>query len=161
MYVSFGSVNFDLTDAKNMKGYIDGSIVNHGFDFTEEIIKDFSEKWEFVGTTAVQDIIRNLDYMYENAPGEPEFIFLLGSETEYDGDNAEFANHAKRHSEVNRCIEQYAEGRDRIKLINFTDFISSQDDYEDCINHFSRNVYYNLATEIVAHINAVAGRRRK
>jgi FkbH-like protein len=161
MYVSFGSVNFDLTDAKNMKGYIDGSIVNHGFDFTEEIIKDFFEKWEFVGTTAVQDIIRNLDYMYENAPGEPEFIFLLGSETEYDGDNAEFANHAKRHREVNRCIEEYAEGRDRIKLINFTDFISSQEDYEDCINHFSRNVYYNLATEIVAHINAVAGRRKK
>ena len=31
----------------------------------------------------------------------------------------------------------------------------TQDDYEDCINHFSRNVYYDLATEVVKLINGV------
>jgi hypothetical protein len=161
LYASFGSVNFDLTDVRNMQGYIDGSIVNHAFPFTEEIIKAFAAKWEFVGTTSPQDIVRNLEYMYENAPGKPEWILLLGSETEYEGDNAEFANHAQRHRQVNRCVTEFARGKDRIKLINCTDFIHSQDDYEDCINHFSRNVYYNLATEIVKHINAVAGSGKK
>ena len=41
-YISFGSCNFDLTDKNNTRGYIDGSIVNHAFPFTEEIINRFS-----------------------------------------------------------------------------------------------------------------------
>ncbi len=153
LYAGFGSVNFDLTDIRNMSGYIDGSIVNHGFPFTEEIIRDFSEKWEFVGTTPGGELIRNLKYMYENVPGEPVFILLLGSEMEYEGENAEFADHAGRHKEINALVKEFAEGKKRIRLLNMTDFIKSQRDYEDCINHFSRNVYYNLATAVCACIN--------
>lgn len=153
LYASFGSVNFDLTDERNMAGYIDGSIVNHGFPFTEEIIRDFSEKWEFIGTTPGLEVIRNLKYMYDNVPGMPVFVLLLGSEIEYEGENAEFANHAQRHREVNALVKSFAEGKKRIKIINMTDFIKSQKDYGDCINHFSRNVYYNLASAVCACIN--------
>ncbi len=153
LYASFGSVNFDLTDMRNMAGYIDGSIVNHGFSFTEEIIRDFSAKWEFVGTTPGSEVIRNLQYMYENVPGEPVFVLLLGSEIEYEGDNAEFADHAERHKEINALVKAFAEGKKRVRLINMTDFIKSQEDYADCINHFSRNVYYNLASAVCACIN--------
>lgn len=153
LYASFGSVNFDLTDEQNISGYIDGSIVNHGFSFTEEIIKDFSKQWEFVGTTPGRELIRNLKYMYDNALGTPTFVLLLGSEIEYEGENTEFADHAERHKEINALVKAFAEGKERIKLINITDFISSQEDYEDCINHFSRNVYYNLASAVCAHIN--------
>ena len=155
--ISFGSVNFDLTDKNNWQGYIGGSIVNHGFPFTEEIIKDFSEKWEFVGTTPIDEIIRNLEYMYMNAPGNPVFVLLLGSEIEYNGENAEFANHAKRHKEVNEKVKAFAVGKKRIKLINMTDFINSQEDFGDSINHFSRSVYYNLATAVCSCINDVFG----
>lgn len=152
-YISFGSKNFDLTDKKNMAGYIDGTIVNHAFPFTEEIINKFSDNWEYVGVTPINMLIENLDYMYENAPGNPMFILLLGSEIEYEGFNEEFADHAKWHIEVNKVIKEYAADRDRIRIINMTDFIKTQDDYEDCINHFSRNVYYDLATEVVKFIN--------
>ncbi|MCM1160230.1 MAG: glycosyltransferase [Roseburia sp.] len=153
LYASFGSVNFDLTDMENMSGYMDGSIVNHGFSFTEKIIRDFAKQWEFVGTTPGQKLIRNLQYMYDNALGTPTFVLLLGSEIEYEGENTEFAFHAERHKEINALVKAFAEGKERIKLINITDFIKSQEDYEDCINHFSRNVYYNLATAVCAHIN--------
>lgn len=151
--ISFGSVNFDLTDEKNWQGYIDGSIVNHAFPFSEEIIRDFSQKWEFLGTTPKDTIIRNLEYMYANTPGKPVFVLLLGSEIEYEGDNPEFADHAKRHREINEKVKEFATDKKRIKLINMTDFINSQEDYEDSINHFSRNVYYNLATAVCACIN--------
>ncbi|MCM1215148.1 MAG: HAD-IIIC family phosphatase [Lachnospiraceae bacterium] len=153
LYASFGSVNFDLTDKKNMAGYIDGSIVNHGFPFTEEIIRNFAERWEFVGTTPEYAVVRNLEYMYDNVPGTPTFVLLLGSETEYEGENAEFADHAERHKEINALVKAFAEGKKRVRLINMTDFIKSQADYADCINHFSRNVYYNLATAVCACIN--------
>ena len=65
----------------------------------------------------------------------------------------EFANHAPRHKEINRLVREFAEDRERITLVNTTDFIRSQADYEDCINHFSRNVYYDLATAVCSCIN--------
>lgn len=152
-YISFGSCNFDLTDKNNTGGYIDGSIVNHAFPFTEEIINRFSEEWQYMGTTAPQDLLRNLDYMLEHAAGHPDFIFILGSEIEYEGENEEFRDHAERHKEINRVVREHVRDNDRVKLVEITKFIHSQDDYLDCINHFKRNVYYDMATEICSCIN--------
>lgn len=152
-YISFGSKNFNLTAPENMKGYIDGSIVNHAFPFTENIIAQFARNWDFVGTTSGEDLIHNLDYMYTHALGEPMFILLLGSEIEYEGENDEFADHANHHKEVNSLVKTYAKDKERIKLIEMTKYIHSQDDYEDSINHFSRNVYYQLAADVCTRIN--------
>lgn len=152
-YISFGSKNFDLTDPRNTRGYIDGDIVNHAFPFTEEIIASFSRNWEFVGVTVGSDLIRNLDYMYTHVLGSPMFILLLGSEIEYQGKNEEFADHAEHHKEINAMVKAYAEDKDRIRIIEMTDYIHSQDDYADSINHFSRNVYYQLATTLCTYIN--------
>lgn len=152
-YVSFGSKNFDLTDPKNKRGYIDGSIVNHMFPFTEEIIDRFARDWEFVGVTEGNDLIRNLDYMYTHAIGTPMFILLLGSEVEYEGNNEEFSNHAEHHKEINALVKAYARDKDRIRIIKMTEYIHSQEDYEDSINHFSRNVYYQLAARMCSYIN--------
>lgn len=159
LYASFGSVNFDLTDERNWQGYMDGSIVNHGFPFTQEILRRFSRRWEFVGTTPGEIIVRNLEYMYFNAPGNPVFVLLLGSEIEYEGENPEFADHAGRHREINRQVKAFAADKKRIRLVNMTDFIRSQEDYGDSINHFSRNVYYNLATAVCSCINGVFGEK--
>lgn len=153
LYASFGSVNFDLTDQRNWGGYIDGSIPNHFYPFSEQTCRKFSENWEFIGTTPDDMLLFNLEYMYENALGNPTFIFLLGSEMEYEGDNPEFANHAQRHKRVNELIKQFALDKHRIKIVNMSDYIHSQDDYEDGINHFSRRVYYDLATKVVEYIN--------
>ena len=152
-YISVGSKNFDLTAPENVRGYIDGSIVNHAFSFTEDIIARFARDWEFVGVIRGDDLIRNLDYMYTHAPGAPVFILLLGSEIEYEGVNEEFANHAEHHREINALVKAYAKDKDRIRIIEMTDYIHSQDDYDDSINHFSRNVYYQLATALCNHIN--------
>lgn len=151
--IAFGSKNFDLTDTENIDGFINGSLQNHGFSFTEEIIKSFSDEWEFEKYTPVEEIIKNLEHIYSNVPGNPDFILLLGSEIEYEGDNREFANLADRHREVNSAIKKYASEKERIRCIETTKYIKSQDDYIDCINHFSRNVYYDIATDVVASIN--------
>ena len=150
----FGSRNFDLTAPKNRKGYIDGTIVNHFFPFTEEILENFSKNWEFVGATSEEDLLRNLEYMYTHVPGKPIFLLFLGSEIEYEGVNEEFAHHAEVHKRINALVKEFAADKERIKIIEMTKFIHSQNDYEDCINHFSRNVYYDLATEVCSYINA-------
>lgn len=151
--ISFGSKNFDLTDPANWQGYIDGSIVNHAFPFTREILQNFAKNWEFLQVTTPEDLIRNLEYIYTHAPGNPMFVLLLGSEIEYEGRNDEFADHATWHKRINACVKEYAESKERIRIIEMTDYIHSQEDYADCINHFSRDVYYRLAGTVCSCIN--------
>lgn len=152
-YISFASVNHDLTDPEMAEKFISGEIQNHGFPFTEEIIEKFSDDWEYVGITPVDLLLRNLDYMYDHVKGKPIIILLLGSEIDFEGYNEEFDGLAEIYRQVNPIITEFAEDHDRMRIINVTDFIHSQDDFEDCVNHFSRNVYYKIAGEIVKYIN--------
>ncbi len=151
--ISFGSVNFDLTDEKNWQGYIDGTLPNHAYPFTREVLEQFRNTWEFVGITPVELLEQNLEYIYTHVPGSPVFIFLLGSEIAYEGDNVEFEHHELQHASINRMMEKFIEKKERVRLIHMGDFIESQADYEDSINHFSRRVYYDLATAVVSVIN--------
>ncbi len=153
VYVSFSSRNFDLTDIKNTERFIKKEIQSHDFDFSEEIITRFKSKWEFIGNTPLDMLLDNLEYIYENVPGKPLIILILGSMMDYNGYNEEFDGLCEIYREINPVIEAFAEDHERIKIIDPTPFIRSQDDFEDCINHFSRNVYYEMAGKISEYIN--------
>ncbi|MBR5407205.1 MAG: glycosyltransferase [Lachnospiraceae bacterium] len=152
-YISFSSKNFDLTAPENASRFINKEIQGHDFEFNEGIIKEFSDKWEFIGNTPLDMLLGNLDFIYENIPGKPLIILMLGSETEYEGYNEEFDGLAEVYREINPVIKAFAEDHERMMVVDPTKFIHSQDDFEDCINHFSRNVYYEIAGEICEYIN--------
>lgn len=152
-YISFASVNHDLTDKEMGKKFISGEVQNHGFEFTQEIVDRFSENWEYIGITPIELLLRNLDYIYDNVKGKPIIILLLGSELDYEGQNEEFEGLSEIYREINPIITEFAEDHERMRVINVTDFIRSEADFEDCVNHYSRNVYYKIAGEIVRYIN--------
>lgn len=152
-YIAFSNKNQVLTDPANKESFINGSFQNHAFPFTGDIIDKFSEDWEFVGITPLELLFRNLDYIYDHVKGKPLLIILLGSETDYEGSSPEFDGLAEIYRQYNPVITEFAMDHDRMKVINITDFIHSQDDFEDCINHFSRKVYYKIAGEISRIIN--------
>lgn len=153
LYINFSSKNFNLTDPLFKERFISGEIQNHAFNFTSEIIDRFAQNWEFVGNTPVDLLLRNLEYIYEKAPGNPTIILLLGSEVEYQGENEEFADLVGYYREINPIIRSFAMEHRRMRVVNVSDFIRSQSDFQDCINHFSRDVYYNIAGEISRYIN--------
>ena len=152
-YVSFSNRNADLTDSSNFDGFITGELQGHGFEFSREILEKFAEEWEFVGSTPLDLLMRNLDYIYDNVVGHPIIILILGSEKDYEGDSPEFDGLGKIYRDYNPVLTAFAEDHERMKVINVTDFINSQEDFADCINHFSRNVYYKIAGEICRYIN--------
>lgn len=152
-YISFSSRNYDLTDPKFSDRFINKEIQGHNFDFTEDIISDFADKWEFAGSTALEMLLDNLEYIYENVQGKPLIILLLGSETDYNKNTEEFAGMCEIYREINPVIKAFSEDHERIKVIDPTEFIRSQDDFEDCINHYSRRVYYEIAGRICEYIN--------
>ncbi len=152
-YVSFSNLNADLTDPANTEDFINGTLQNHGFGFTKDIIEKFASEWAFVGYTPIDLLMRNLDYIYDTVKGKPIVILILGSEKDYEGHSREFDGLGEIYRDYNPILTEFAEDHERMRIINVTDFINSQDDFEDCINHFSRNVYYKIAGEICRYIN--------
>lgn len=152
-YISFSSRNYDLTNPGNSLRFVNKEIQGHGFPFTEDIISEFTSKWEFVGNTPLDMLLGNLDYIYENVQGKPLIILLLGSEVECEHNTEEFAGLCEVYREINPVIRAFAEDHERVRIIDPTEFIHSQDDFEDCINHYSRNVYYEIAGRICNYIN--------
>ncbi|SFB95256.1 HAD-IIIC family phosphatase [Butyrivibrio sp. YAB3001] len=152
-YISFSGISRPLTDLANAEDYMAGRLQNHSFLFDRKTIETFAESWEFVGVTPIDLLLRNLDYMYENAKGKPVFILLLGSEIDYEGDDPWYDGIVENYRFYNPILREFAEDHDRMRVINISDFIKSQSDFNGCINHFSRNVYYNIAGEICRYIN--------
>jgi hypothetical protein len=152
-YIAFSNKNQVLTDPANKDGFINGTLSGHMYKFTDEVVSKFANEWEYVGITPIDILFRNLDYIYENVKGKPLFILLLGSEIDYEGQSDEFNGIGDIYREYNPALTEFALDHDRMKVINITDFIHSQDDFIDSINHFSRNVYYKIAGEICRYIN--------
>lgn len=152
-YISFSSMNFNLTDPTNKSRFVNKEIQGHNYDFTKEVIDEFSDKWEFIGNTPIDMLLSNLDFIYDNVQGKPLIILLLGSERECDKNTEEFAGLCEIYRNINPVIEAFAQDHERVITINPTQFIHSQEDYGDCINHYSRNVYYEIAGRIADCIN--------
>ena len=152
-YISFSGLTRPLTDLSNAEDYMSGVLQNHAFLFNREIIERFAKDWEFVGSTPVELLLRNLDYIYDHVKGKPEFILILGSEIPYEGGDEGYEGVLDNNRFYNPIIQEFAEDHERMHVINITDFIHSQSDYEGCINHFNRNVYYMIAGEICRVIN--------
>lgn len=152
-YISFSGRNNDLTNPEHTEKYLKKKIDGHGFPFTVDIISGFKEKWEFVGNTPLELLLGNLDFMYENIPGKPLIILLLGSEIDYDDNPEDYHGLCELYREINPVIKAFAEDHERIRVIDPTEFIHSQADFADCINHYSRQVYYEIAGRICEYIN--------
>lgn len=152
-YIAFGGKNYDITNPLNWTGYMDGTISNHGYSFAKEELEQFAANWEFVTCTPIDMLLRNLDYIYDNVPGKPVIVLLLGCEMKCEKENPEYKGFERWHHEVNEAIREFAKDRDRIRLVDVNDYIHSQEDFADSINHYSRNVYYDISSEIVKIIN--------
>ncbi len=159
-YLGFSSVNYSLTDPALKERFISKEINCHDFQFTEDIIDNFSKEWEFVGNTPIDLLMRNLDYIYDNVKGKPLIILILGSETDYEGEDEEFVGCSQIYREINPIITEFAEDHERMRILNITDFISSQEDFRGCINHYTKNVYYKISGAIAEYINEAISRRK-
>lgn len=152
--ICFSSANFDLTEEKNWEKFINGEYANHGFKFTETILRHFKDNFEFQGFMHPDDIVNNLKQIREHLPKETTLVLMLGSEIDFHKNTAEFAHHAENNLVVNKKITEAFASINNVILINYTDYITSQECYADCINHFSRKVYYEIAQKVTQLINS-------
>lgn len=155
--ITFSSGNYNLCDSAAWDKFISGEYTNHGFKFTREILKKFSDEFEFVGFIPAEEIVDNWTELRKRLPSGTVLIFMLGSTLEYESAcSGEFSGHAERHRVVNELMKHKFADDPMVRFIEYDRFISSQSDYGDCINHFQRSIYRQIASAIVDEINTVS-----
>lgn len=147
-----------ITDPASWPGLISGEYSNANFQFTEEILKNFSEKYEFIGRNSPEQIVANLDFIRMHLPQNSVLAIMLGGELYYEKNTFEaYKDRHLVHKKVNDAIRNWACGRENVRLMDVNQYLVDQSSFYDHFNHYIKPVYYALASEMVQIVNDVTG----
>lgn len=147
--LAFAEFCYPLTDPKNWPLYINKEICTYENDFSEEFLKSFTSKYDFIGQITPQEYIDNIKLLLKKINPYTTLCLLLGSEKPYLNNNQKaYEKREIYNQKVNSLLRELAKSEQRLKLISFDDYIQSQDDYLDNINHYKRHVYFNAANNV-------------
>lgn len=144
----------DMTNPENYDKLINKKCNVGGFNFTEKFLKDFAEKYEFLGRNNPEMILQNIKYIREHMKPDCVLVLMLGTETYYDmGDNLAYKDRHVVHKQMNEIIREWAKAQSLVELVDVNKYITGSESYYDHINHFIKPVYYSMAKDIVEIIN--------
>jgi len=132
------------------------------FPFTYEILRDFSEKWEFIGRNTPKMVVENLDYIRKRLNQECILAIMLGGELYYEKNTFEaYKDRHIVHREMNAAIRDWAKGTRNVRLMDVNKYLTDQSCFYDHFNHYIKPVYYKLAEEMVQIVNECIGSHLK
>lgn len=147
-----------LTDPANWAGLISGEYDNRRFQFTEEILQEFSAKYEFIGRNSPQQIVENLEYIRSHLPQDCILVIMLGGELYYQKNTYEaYKDRHIVHKQINDAVRAYAERVTGVRLMDVNKYLVDQSSFYDHFNHYIKPVYYKLAEELVNIVNECTG----
>ena len=158
MKIAFGERIYPLTDRKNWPLYIHKRIYNADNDFTEEWLEWFSSEFEYMGNLSPEEIVENARKLLSKVAPQTRVCYILGPEIPYLAE--ERKNYEGRHviyAEINRLFRDFARENDRVLLLDSNRWVRSQGDFTNNINHWQRNVYFQMARCVNEHIRELAG----
>ncbi|MBR5560414.1 MAG: HAD-IIIC family phosphatase [Clostridia bacterium] len=147
-----------ITDPESWPGLIQNTYPTAGFRFTEEVLKRFSEEYEFIGRNTPQQILENLQYIRAHLPKDCVLAVMLGGEIYYEKNTFEaYMDRHIVHREINALLRSWAEKTDGVRLLDVNRYLVDQRSFYDHFNHYIKPVYYALAGEMVEIVNSSTG----
>lgn len=147
-----------ITDPDNWEKIISGEYHNAGFKFTKEMLKNFSEKYKYIGRNTPEQIVDNLSFIRKNLSPNCKLVIMLGGELYYQKNEFEAYNDRHLvHKSINAAIRKWAKVQNNVNLIDVNKYLVDQSSFYDHFNHYIKPVYYSLAKEIVDIVNEALG----
>ena len=147
-----------LTDERNWEGYVSGDYDNRGFQFSVDVLRQFSEKYEYVGRNTPEQIVENLKYIREHLPEDCMLVVMLGGELYYEKNNEEsYKDRHIVHKQMNDAIRIWAVNENKVHLLDVNKYLVDQSSFYDHFNHYIKPVYYKLAEDMVDIVNECIG----
>jgi len=152
---AFGEAAWPMTDINNHQAYAEGKLFTAYCDFSKEFLEGFTRDYEYVGRLSVEQYMKNLSAIKERIAAGTKLVLILGSEMEFKKEKSPaYAKRHIRHAEVNRAIREWAKEKSDVHLIDVNDYIQSQSDFYNNINHYMKHVYYKMAKRLLEIIKS-------
>ncbi len=153
--IAFGEWLYPLTDSANWDNYVNGRLYTGNCRFTRGFLEKFSSEYEFIGRITPEGLVENLKFIRENVKKDTELVIMLGCEREFAGNRSEaWKNRHNEHKEYNDAVRAFGANFGNITLFDVNDYITSQNDFSDSINHYKKRVYYMMAQRFIEMINS-------
>ena len=121
-------------------------------------MKEFSTKYEFIGRLSPSQVFDNIQELLRLLPQDTHVCLLLGSEVPHLKNTAvAYDKREEYYKELNEYLRGFASSNSRLHLIDFNDYITSQADFTNNINHFQRRVYFEASKQANEVIEVVVG----
>ena len=147
-----------ITDPESWPGLIAGEYNCAGFRFTEDVLRSFAEKYEFLGRNTPEQIVENLRYIRERLAPDCTLAVMLGGEMYYEKNAFEaYRDRHIVHKRINEAVRIWAEGQANVRLLDVNRYLVDQSSFYDHFNHYIKPVYYALARDMVDIVNERTG----
>lgn len=149
-----------ITAPENWVGLIAGAYPTANYRFTQEVLEEFSRKYEFIGRNSPEQIVANLDFIRSHIPQSCVLVIMLGGELYYEKNTFDaYKDRHLVHKRVNDAVRAWANGRENVQLMDVNKYLVDQSSFYDHFNHYIKPVYYALAAEMVEIVNEATGSR--
>lgn len=147
--IAWGDWCLDITDPVNWDALVNGTVETYGMKFDKVFLEQFAKEWTYEGQLPIEDTVKNFDAIRERLPKETILVLILGSEVAYEKNTLPaYDGREKYNQQLNRALEAAFKDVENTYLLNTTDLITSQSDYNDRITHLTKPAYYRMANEI-------------
>lgn len=109
--------------------------------------EEFLKQYEFIGKTSAKRFRENLRFIINKIDPNTQIIIINGSEQNIN--NPLEPHRYQFHKELNQEIKTIVKEFDNCSLIDVNTIIESESAHTDTIRHYERQVYYNMALDIV------------
>ncbi|MCC8161425.1 MAG: hypothetical protein LIO53_09015 [Oscillospiraceae bacterium] len=154
---AFGEYLYPMTDEKMWDKYINKEVYTANYSFKKEDLQKIAAEYDFLGRLTPKEIAENLKFIYNHIKPDTQLVILLGCEREYkDNILPAWNDRHNNHKKINAAVRAEFDGCENVTLFDVNDYITSDDDFNDSINHYKKRVYYLMAQKFTEMINAKA-----
>lgn len=110
----------------------------------------FFEQYQFIGYTTPDEYKQFLIDCLEWLPKKTTLCIILGATLPLE----RFKKTTASHSAINNVVKELARDNKRLQYIDVDEFVKSEKDITDSINHYQARVYYEIAQVMIRVINS-------
>ena len=152
--IAFGEHCNDLTDEALWPQFIDGTLFTANCPFTRASLESFKRDFEYIGRIQPEEIVQNIGLIHRHLAPDAALILVLGSEMPYEGNTQPaYQDRHVYNARLNQLLRAWAQDKPRVAFIDVNRHLEGQSSFTNNINHFTRNVYYQMSKDLVEIVN--------
>ena len=152
--VAFGEYTNDLTDETIWNQLIQKQIFTANCRFNKASLQSIREKYQFIGRITPDKVRENLEFIYSHIAPSARLVLSLGVEIPYEGNQSPaYEDRHIYHKNLNAVIREWAQDKDNVFLLDTNDYVKSQSDFTNNINHYTKEIYYRMTMDFIHLVN--------